>query len=249
MPDTSNFGDVIQQEPSLPIDNNQDEYVDLSLREGSERRLTFGITVWNEPIELLQNCLHHLRNCYPESRAFLITDGQDFSGYRSACAQHRVEYLPGERLKVLAAGAKWWDRFFRVADRSPSDYVFKLDPDTLLHRRFLYFPPYELFGTPEGAHRIQGGIQGFRASTVRRIRASNICLDPAYADASTWATERGVKEYVIRLGQISTDFVLAHIAARLSIRCGGWDEVHSLWSADQPFRSDVAATHPHKISK
>jgi hypothetical protein len=210
--------------------------------------LAFGLTVYCEPAEQLSWSLGHLRRAYPAADVFVISDGSDCEGYRAACAGHAARYLPGERLKTLENGARWWERFFTVASGYKSEYVFKMDPDTQLHRPFRDFPRWDVFGSYDGGGRIQGGIQGFSRAAVETVLRSGICLDPAYADASTWATEEGVRGYVRSLGQISTDFVLAHIVQRLGLTYGDWPEVNSLWRNDRPFRQGVAATHPHKMT-
>jgi len=210
-------------------------------------KLAFGVTVYEESPEQLSWCLGHVRRAYPQAAVFVISDGTDVPGFRDACTEYAASYLPGERLKTLENGAKWWERFFAAASMYKADYVFKVDPDTQVHRPFRDFPPLDVFGSYDGGGRIQGGIQGFGRSAVETILQSGICLDPAYADASTWATEDGVRGYVRSLGQISTDFVLAHMVQRLRLTCGDWPEVHSMWRNDHPFRRGVAATHPHKL--
>jgi hypothetical protein len=209
------------------------------------KRLAFGVTVYREPPTQLDDCLARVRAVYERESVFVISDGNDDRGYRECCRRHRAGYYPGERLKVATCGAQWWQRFFEIALARPADFVFKMDADTWLHRPFAGFPKWDVFGTVDRDFEIQGGMQGFRRSTVQKIVTSGICLDPVYKDPARWGPPRTVK-YTQSTGQISSDHSLAHIVRRLGLTWGDWAEVDCQWRKSREFRDGVAASHPHK---
>lgn len=210
-----------------------------------EPRLLFGCTVYREGPKLLGAFLASVRAQYGDQPIFVISDGIQNLDYPKVCAEHGAEYILGERLKVLDSGGAWWHRLFRKAASYPFDYFFKIDPDTRIHRRFKFFPEWELFGSKDSVN-IQGGIQGFRRSAVDKIIRSRLLDSPALKNPETWARNDVTKAYVRKTGQISTDFVLMYIIHQLGMTWGDWKEVDSQWHLDRPFRNDVAATHPHK---
>lgn len=211
-------------------------------------RLVFGCTIYNEGGEQLRWFLGNLRRAYPSMPVFVISDGHDDPSYSHVCNDFGADYIAGNCLKRLSCGALWWDRFFRHIQAYPFEFAFKVDPDTKIIRPFRRFPPFDIFGTKEGRN-IQGGIQGFSRSAVNKIIERDLCRSSRYQDVVRWtradATQK-VREYIDATGRTSTDFLLMDIARRLGLACGNWLEVDSQWKRNRPFRSDVAATHPHK---
>lgn len=208
-------------------------------------RLLFGCVVYREGPKLLGAFLASVRAHYPDQPIFVISDGMQNPDYPRVCAEYGAEYVLGERLKILDKGGAWWYRHFKKAASYPFDFFFKIDPDTRIHRKFRSIPEWELFGS-KASTNIQGGIQGFRRSAVDKIIRSRLLDSPALKNPETWTKHDVTREYVRATGQISTDFVLMHVIHQLKMTWGNWEEVDSLWHPDRPFRTDVAATHPHK---
>jgi hypothetical protein len=186
----------------------------------------FGITVDDEGPEVLIQCLRSVRSVYPRAPIFVISDGWEDAAFPAVCRTHNATYHLGSRLKLLEHGAEWWQRFFLHAAKEDSDFVIKIDPDTMLHTRLHSYPPLEVFGRLDGAI-IQGDIQGFSAAGISRISSSGICRDPMYRDYRTWAFDATSRQQAISKGQIAPDYVLFDIAHRLRLRYGSWSEVNS----------------------
>lgn len=203
--------------------------------------LVFGIAIYNEGVAQLDWCLSNLRNVYPEVQAFVVSDGASaelVSQYQGCCQEHQVRCVEGQRLKALEQGALWWKRFLDLSLEYPAQYIFKMDPDTCLRRRFEFFAPFDIAGTLEGDN-IQGGIQCLRRSAAIRISDSGICLDVSFRD----------RKWEYRRGEACSDRLLCHIRKKLGLTVGNWTEVDSLWKATRPPRVDAAATHPHKLQQ
>jgi hypothetical protein len=211
------------------------------------KELVFGITVFDEPPAQLAWCLDNLRRAYARSLVFVIDDGGRGPEYVEVCRQFCADFKGGQRLKQIGRGCQWWHRFFDTALRFEWDYCFKMDPDTCMHRPFGELPRnLDVFGTLTRPCDIQGGLQGFSRRAVRLIMKSGACLDPIYADLGAWGNRR-TRGYTRSTGQISTDHSLAHIVRRLRLPCGNWPDVDCQWRRRRPFRTGVAATHPHKL--
>ena len=112
-------------------------------------KLVFGITVRNEAPQHLGACLHRLRQAYPLTNVFVISDGNDLEGYQSVCRKHNTEYFAGERLKMLCTARNGGIDFSRALTYD-ADFIFKMDPDTWLHRSFRFFPTWDVFGSVSG---------------------------------------------------------------------------------------------------
>jgi hypothetical protein len=212
-------------------------------------RIHFIITVHHEPADQLAWCARHLRTAYPNALVSVIADGRDKPSWRDECNCYGLNYQPRpERLKSLHQGARWWNRFFELALQYETEYVVKLDPDSLFRRPFVSFPDFDLCGTLQDDGVVQGGCQVFSSEAVSRIAKSKLCLDPAYCNPETWSLHSATTQYAISRGEMSTDYTLAHISRRLMLNVGDWSEIDSQWTPRPRFRKyGVSVSHPHKI--
>lgn len=237
--EVSMFNAMLSWRQFYKVGNTQDAL-------GSRPKATFIITVYREEPELLDHCLRNLRRHYRKEPVVIITDGTFDRMHPIICKRHRCGYVPGARLKTAVCGIAWWERFIRHAVYFDAPYTFKMDPDTVIHRRFQHFPQWDLFGSLRGSV-LQGGIIGLQAHACRVMDQSGVFQDPSLWDWRTWAAGRGIDEYILSRGEMSTDHSLAYLARRLGLTFGDWPEVDSMWRVTRPFRPGVAATHPHKL--
>lgn len=215
------------------------------------------ITVANEPFKLVQRCINHVYAAYPNAAVVVIADQlRPDLGYINA---RFVQSCP---LKNQPSGALWWDRLFAEALKEDGEYIFKIDPDTLVHKPLTFFPNCDCFGTLLGKgmmkEHIQGGCQVFIRSAAKTILADGCLLDPAYQDWQTWAfkdqTGQVVDDFNYGYGEwkgyLSTDRILMHVLRRMRM-C--WDnhpeiacyfEVHQ--RPDSAQAPKFAVTHPHR---
>jgi len=212
--------------------------------------LVFGLVVCREGPRQLVACFEHLRRAYPNAPVFCISDGWDHPAYAQVAAAFSVDYIRGERLKLISSGARWWDRFLGLALSYGTPLIVKIDPDTFLHRPFRSFPAFDVFGTigriGEPGEHVQGGCQGIRRAAAEKILESGLCCDPIYQDPYTCPVAPGVPYSKVFM---STDFTLVHMLRRLSLSYGDWSEVDSRFIGHMgsvPWKRDAAATHPHK---
>src|SRR5438270_793632 len=121
----------------------------------------FIITVRSELPTLLGRCLNSVRKQYPKCTVMVIHDGSFCTKIRDTAKEFKANYVDAAHLKCVERGLLWWSRFCNFGLMTGERYVFKMDPDTLLHRRFQSYPDLDFFGTKVGPI-IQGGIVGFQ---------------------------------------------------------------------------------------
>jgi hypothetical protein len=208
------------------------------------RGLTVGfiLTVYKEPASMVDWCLSNIRAAYPAAPITVITDGVDAQEYRQVSERHHATYQPGERLKLVEHGAKWWKRLLEMGLAMGVDFIFKIDADTKIHREFRSFPQGDIFGTKQLPYNIQGGLHGFTKAAAVKIIDSGLCDSEKYTNPD-WCVAS--KSYFLKCGQMTTDHTMSDIAMTLDLKVVNWAEVDSHWEA-KVFREDVAATHPHK---
>jgi len=208
----------------------------------------------------LQWCLPLLRESYPTSRVVLITDGDD-DPYEDIAAQYHCDYRAGQHLMKLDTGHLFVRRLLVELLRGPERYLFKIDPDTRIWRRFSGLPEApSLFGTLEtvsegrqapiaGPPNVQGGCIGMTrdvAETMLESRA--LTADMFHFRAlDSWARCDDARR-AVACGQFLEDFALSWFAHHLGFPIVVNPEVQSRWRvpADNPDLR-YAVTHPHKV--
>ncbi len=199
--------------------------------------------------------LAHLRRHYPGARVVVIADGDDDPNLPAIARDHAAEFLAGDRLFPLHHGGKVVHRMLEVFLDRPCAYLFKVDPDTGIHRRFRHLPRLDgFFGSLQVSQNgwltsLQGGCVGHTLAAVRTLAASQLLLDPRLATdrQSTWACDPVIEQYCAERNLVSTDWLLGWAATRLGIRMFGLDEIQSNWRSYVPNGDKrFAITHPCK---
>ena len=220
--------------------------------------ITFYLQVYRDSWDA-ETCLTELRRHYPSSRVIMISDGDDDRRFARLAERFGAKYTAGERLYGIEHGGKMIQRMFDAFLTRPSDYLFKIDTDTRIHRRFRYLPTgCAVFGTLEWQTAvtstkldfpsIQGGCTGFTLEAARRVAESGLLLSDELLDyRGTYADNRDVIRRAENRGIISTDFVTRYACRRLEIPLVEFDEVRSLYRGQIASDGDgFAVTHPHK---
>lgn len=211
--------------------------------------LTFYVQVYRD-YHRAHWCLAHLRRHYPAARMLVVSDGDPDLRFTSFVARFGVELHFGERLYPLPYGGRMVERMLLWG--AQTDYLIKLDPDAVVHRRFRWLPdePLAVFGDCEPT---QGGCMGFTRAAGERLLDSRLLRDPVLTRPDeSWAQRpdgsaiESLLEPVGQDGLVRTDWIIAWCCRRLGIPQIGFPEVYSRWREDVPDGLDVAVTHPHK---
>lgn len=205
-------------------------------------------------------CLPLLREHYPTSRVTLISDGDNVD-YSHVARRWNCEYMSGEHWMTLNKGHEYVKRLLRVLLGGTETYLFRIDPDVRIWRRFRRLPAFScLFGTVETISEgqrdeighpanIQGGCIGFTRDVAVDILDSGLLNPTLCAEQcnDTWARCVDMR-LVVRGGRISDDFVLSWAAGRLHIPLVEWPEIRSRWRLTPANTGGrYAITHPHKL--
>lgn len=220
--------------------------------------LTFHLQVYRD-YDYAAASLKHLRRIYPASRVIITSDGDDDPRYPALAARYQAEYTVGAKLYPIENGGKMVQRMLDAFLARPSKYLFKIDTDTRIHRRFRYLPQGRcIFGTLEwetlrgqfklGYPNVQGGCVGFTLETAREMAESQLLLSEDLLDyRRTYADNPDTVYRAEKKGIISTDFVTRYACMRLGIESVSFDEVFSIYRGDIPLNGKgYAVTHPHK---
>ncbi len=214
--------------------------------------ITFYLQLYRDH-EAADLCLRRLRSSFPDSRVIVRSDGDDDPRHASFVSRYNVEYFPEDRVFTVENGARAVARMFELFRLEPTDFLFKLDPDSAVHRRFKFLPRRNShFGTLQnsaGCTSIQGGCMGFTIDVANEIFDSGLLNLADFATPSARRTESQYWEILAqraqRVGLASFDWSLGWIATRLEIRLLEFPEVRSTWKTpvdNQDLR--FAITHP-----
>lgn len=195
-------------------------------------------------------CLDHLRRVYPSVPVMAISDGVPPDRYRPVCRHYDVELIGGSRLKLASEGGAWWQRALEVADSAATEFVIKIDPDTLVQRTIAFWPVEDLAGTVSGRgtrwEHVQGGAQLLSRRLIAAALASGIFTGAEYRNPATYAWSEGLLRAARRSGYLCTDAMLMHAVRKLSLAWGNWSEVASGWKKPPRGHKCSALSHPHK---
>jgi hypothetical protein len=214
--------------------------------------LTFYLPVYRN-YDLADACLRRLRTHFPGARVIIRSDGDDDPRYPALAARHGTEYRAEVRLFPIENGGAAIARMLELFLERSSHFLFKIDPDTVVHRRFAFLPAQcGLFGTVMnslGSLAVQGGCLGLTIDAVRRIDQSGLLRHPDLKnpgirrdESSHW---RILARRAERCGLSSFDWTLGWVAAELQIPVFDFPEVHCTWKTPVD-NSDLryAITHP-----
>src|SRR5262245_28570556 len=112
--------------------------------------LTFFALAYND-YDAAAECLGDLRTHYAASRVILRSDGDPDPRFPALARRHRVDFRGELRLFGIENGGAVIERMLVLFLERPTRYLLKIDPDTVIHRRFQYLPVRSgVFGTLQG---------------------------------------------------------------------------------------------------
>lgn len=212
--------------------------------------LTFFVHAFHDS-QRLAAMLCRLRILYPRSQVIVCSDGDPDPALQTIANVARARFHMGENLYALGNGGRVCQRMLGLFLEQPSDYLFKIDPDTGLHRRFSFLPNhFGIFGTLQSNAMlcsIQGGCCGFTREAAAKMHDSSAFLDKRLEDGrQTWACHPALWQHMNRVGRVSSDWMLGYVATMMGIPQYGFSEVASNWKVPVPNASlKYAVTHPY----
>jgi hypothetical protein len=201
-------------------------------------------------------CLRDLREHYPASRVILRSDGDADPRLPLLASTNNVDFHRETHLFGIENGGAVIERMLVLFLEKPTRYLLKIDPDTVIHRRFQYLPVRSgLFGTlqtEEEAPSIQGGCMGFTRDTAEKILQSGMLRDSRLKEPGRFI---GDSPYFFRMahranrcGLASFDWIVPWIASELGILMYEFDEINSGWQQAPPNPDQrYAVSHPRAV--
>lgn len=198
--------------------------------------LTFFALVYKD-YDATAECLQDLRKHYSTSRVILRSDGDPDLRFPILAQRYNVDLRAGARLFNIENGGAVIERMLVLFLERPTRYLFKIDPDTVIHRRFKHLPLRSgLFGTLQLEREtpsIQGGCMGFTRDAAEQILQSQLLRDRCLREPAKFIND---SPYFIRMaaranrcGLASFDWIVPWIATQLRIPIYRFDEVNSGW--------------------
>ena len=200
-------------------------------------------------------CLRDLRAHYSSSRVILRSDGDPDPRLPILAEHHNADFREESRLFKIENGGAVIERMLELFAEKPTRYLFKIDPDTVIHRRFRYLPTRNgLFGTLQGrlTHpSIQGGCLGLTQDAAEQILRSNLLRDSRLKNPEKFI---GDSPYFVRMahrasrcGLASFDWIVPWVARELGIPIFAFAEVNSGWKQPPPNSNQrYAVSHPRR---
>ncbi len=194
--------------------------------------MTFAITTYQEPAELVAKSVAALKASYPDASIVQLSD------------------LPPNRLKLPQFAGAWTLRWMEASLKTNADVIVKVDPDTRAYKAVTEFPKTDIFGqvAKNGVYYnlkgvIHGAAIGFQRSAVQKIVDSGLLFDKKYT-ASPYLYTRDEKEAISLQDPIVHD-----VAIRLGLTMGSWDglQIQTRWEQiEKVDTSKVTFAHPVK---
>jgi hypothetical protein len=201
-------------------------------------------------------CLADLRRHYPRSRVVLRSDGDPDPRLPILANRNDADFRGELRLFGIENGGAVIERMLVIFLEQPTRYLFKIDPDTVIHRRFKYLPVRGgVFGTLQlerEAPSVQGGCMGFTRDAAERILQSGMLRDSRLRDPASFIND---SPYFVRMahrarrcGLASFDWIVPWVAGELGISIYSFDEVNSGWQQAPPNPDRrYAVSHPRAL--
>lgn len=201
-------------------------------------------------------CLEDLRKHYSTSRVILRSDGDPDPRLPILARRNTADFRAESRLFGIENGGAVIERMFELFLERPTPYLFKIDPDTVIHRRFHYLPVRSgLFGTlqtEQESPSIQGGCMGFTQDAAEQILQSKLLRDSRLREPARFIDD---SRYFVRMthranrcGLASFDWMVPWVASELGIPIYPFDEVNSGWQQAPPNPNQrYAVSHPRAV--
>ncbi|SRR6266436_5568 len=201
-------------------------------------------------------CLGDLRKHYSTSRVILRSDGDPDPRLPILAGRNEIDFRGELRLFGIENGGAVIERMLELFLERPTPYLFKIDPDTVIHRRFHYLPVRNgLFGTLQTEQEtpsIQGGCMGFTRDAVEQILQSKLLRDGRLREPAKFLND---SPYFVRMthranrcGLASFDWMVPWVVSQLGIPIYPFDEVNSGWQQTPPNPNQrYAVSHPRAV--
>lgn len=224
---------------------------DVLTNYGDEDLTFFAMTYKDH--EATAECLADLRKHYSASRVILRSDGDPDPRFPILAKNYQADFHGESRLFGIESGGAVIERMLLLFFEKPTRYLFKIDPDTVIHRRFQYLPVRSgVFGTLQTEQvtpSIQGGCLGFTSDAAKQILQSEMLRDSRLKEPAKFI---GDSPYFVRMadranrcGLASFDWIVPWIASELEIPIYSFDEVNSGWKQPPTNPNQrYAVTHP-----
>jgi hypothetical protein len=218
----------------------------------SDNDLTFFALVYKD-YDATAACLADLRKHYPSSRVILRSDGDQDARFPPLAGSHQVDFRRESRLFGFENGGAVIERMLELFLETPTRYLFKIDPDTVIHRRFKHLPDRSgVFGTlqcEEETPSVQGGCMGFTRDAAERILQSRMLRDDRLKEPGKFISESPyffrMADRANRCGLASFDWIVPWVARELGIPLYRFDEVNCGWQQPPPNpEGRYAVSHP-----
>lgn len=211
----------------------------------------FALTYKN--YEATAECLGDLRKHYSASRVILRSDGDPDPRFPILAERNNVDFREELRLFGIENGGAVIERMLVLFLEKPTRCLFKIDPDTVIHRPFQYLPIRNgLFGTLQTeleTPSIQGGCMGFTLDSAEQILQSGMLRDSRLKEPAKFINDSPyfyrMTDRANRCGLASFDWIVPWICSELGIPIYEFDEVNSGWKQAPPNPNQrYAVSHP-----
>lgn len=212
--------------------------------------LTFYLVVYKD-YERATWCFDNLRRCYPNARLVVDVDGDTDDRWALCRHLYDAEVNYGKRLFLLKHGGDIIKRMLQRHAEDPTHrrWMFRIDTDTEIRRRFKYLPLYDYFGHYyKWRNFIQGGCIGMTRNVCDRILMSG-CLDnrELATNPIIWQDRPDTAHgRVGKYGLVSLDWILNWAMRQVGVKGHDFKEVRSTWRDPIPKKVDCAVAHPCK---
>jgi len=218
-----------------------------------DKDLTFYLVVYKD-YERARWCMTNLRRHYPTARVVIDVDGDDDERWATLRDDFKLDLEYGERLFLLEHGGAIVKRMLERVTQDPTHrrWIFRIDTDTDIRRRFRSLPGWDYFGTYHpGRNFVQGGCIGLTRNVCDRILQSG-CLDrkELATNPDLWRSDVGAAEgRVGKYGLVSLDWLVNWSMNQVNVKGHDFNEVISTWKDPVPEFRDCAVAHPCKKIK
>ena len=214
----------------------------------TDKDVTFYLVVYKD-FDRASWCLQNLRREFPDARVVIDVDGDEQVHWRGfEFLNCEVNY--GERLFLIEHGGAIVKRMLMHHATDPTNrrWLFRIDTDTEIRRRFKWLPVWDYFGHYyPWRNFVQGGCVGMTRNVCDRIIHSE-CLDREdLSNPRVWQEneDRG-NGRVDNYGLVSFDWILNWAMCHNGVVGHDFGEIRSTWRDPIPKTTDCAVAHPCK---
>lgn len=217
----------------------------------ASERISFHVNVYHD-VDLLGDCLESVRQAFPDAAILVRADGDPDPRIAAIARAHGARFFDDLNRYALARGGEYVQVMLERFMEAPTDWLFKIDPDTRIHRPFDALPAgCRVFGTLQRQlplYSVQGGCIGFTRAAVEHFVERGTFLDPRLARMPPpYLTSSEYLQAHLASGFIAEDWAIGWACIETGVEMVDWPEILSEWRIT-PDNADLryAVTHPHK---